>query len=275
MELIRSVEEMRRFSAALRESGSRIVLVPTMGALHDGHLGLIREAKRHGDDVVVSIFVNPTQFAPGEDFDRYPRDLDEDLAMLKKLGNVRAVFAPTVEEIYPDGDENPPITVKVSELNRSLCGRYRPNHFDGVATVVAKLFNIVQPRASIFGLKDAQQFVILKRMARDLFFDVDVVGVPTVREPDGLAMSSRNVYLTPTQRDEAVVISRAIAGAVLDIRKGEQQVSAIVERMLDTMAASEGARVQYAEVVDADSLQPLADVEPGQNILIGIAAFFW
>lgn len=275
MELIDSVSRMRAHVEEQRRGGRRIALVPTMGALHEGHLALAREARRHADVVIVSIFVNPTQFGPREDFERYPRPLDEDLRKLRGIPQVTAVFAPTVEEMYPGargGKE--PISLHVSHLDSALCGRFRPGHFDGVATVVAKLFNIVRPDAAVFGLKDAQQFVILRRMARDLFFDIDVIGLPTVREEDGLAMSSRNAYLNPEQRAQAVVLSRAIAGAVRQVRRGEQRVSDIVTAMLETMAASPEACVQYAEIVDAETLEPIEDVKPAQDALIAVAAFF-
>lgn len=274
MEVIRSVREIREFTAPMRRAGSQIALVPTMGALHDGHLSLVRDARRRAGEVIVSVFVNPTQFVEGEDFDRYPRSLEQDLKTLETVRGVRAVFAPSIEEIYPDGVATPPISLTVNGLDEVLCGRYRPNHFDGVVTVVAKLFNIVRPDVAVFGLKDAQQFVILQRMAQNMFYDVDIAGVPTVREADGLAMSSRNAYLTDAQRAEAVVLSRAIANAVRLVRKGEQRVSAIVEDMLETMGASDACRVQYAEVVDAETLRPTEHIDPSQNILIAVAAFF-
>lgn len=274
MELIHHVDAVRKRLDPLRAEGKRIALVPTMGALHDGHLALVREARRLADVVVVSIFVNPTQFGPGEDYERYPRPLDADLHRLEALPGVRFVFAPTVNEMYPGAaGAREPISLVVDQLDDALCGRHRKGHFDGVTTVVAKLFNIVRPHVAVFGLKDAQQFVILKRMAHDLFFDVDVVGVPTVREEDGLAMSSRNVYLTESEREQAVVLSRTVAQAVSRVRKGEQRVSGIVTAMLETMAGAADARVQYAEVVDAETLQPIERIQPSQNILVAVAAF--
>lgn len=273
MEVIQTVAAMQAHAEARRREGRRLALVPTMGALHEGHLTLVRAARCHADHVTVSIFVNPTQFGPGEDYARYPRQLARDVAALEALG-VDVVFAPSVAEMYPEGPEANLTWVYVERLDAHLCGRYRPGHFRGVTTVVAKLFNICKPHVAVFGLKDAQQFQIIRRMVRDLHYDIELIGVPTVRAADGLALSSRNAYLTPEERTQAVVLSQAIEAAQQAIRQGEQRVEAIVEAMRQTLARAPLARVQYAEVVDAETLQPVDRIMPGQQVLIGVAVFF-
>ena len=275
LRVVDEVAVMQAFADQLRASGRRVALVPTMGALHAGHLALVREARRHGDAVLVSVFVNPTQFAEGEDLDRYPRRLDADLRMLEESSVVAAVFAPSVVEMYPGGtgtDEG--MVVDVAGLDRHLCGAHRPGHFRGVATVVLKLFNACKPHVAFFGLKDAQQLVILRRMVLDLLLDVQVVGVQTVREPDGLALSSRNEYLSADERKEAVALSRAVAAAEEAIRRGEQASSAIVETMLRIIERAPLARLQYAEVVDARTLQPTQSLSPGSEVLAAVAVYF-
>ncbi len=271
--MIRSVKAMQAHADARRREGRRLALVPTMGALHEGHLTLVRTARDHADHVTVSIFVNPTQFGPQEDYARYPRQLEQDIAALEALG-VDVVFAPTVEEMYPDGPEANLSWVYVEKLDTHLCGRYRPGHFRGVTTVVAKLFNICKPHLAVFGLKDAQQFQIIRRMVRDLHYDIELIGVPTVREPDGLALSSRNTYLSPEERTHAVVLSQAVEAARRAIEAGEQHPEAIVEAMRQILARAPLARVQYAEVVDAETLQPITRIQPGQRVLAGVAVFF-
>ncbi len=273
MEVIRTVREMQAHADARRRERRRLALVPTMGALHAGHLALVRTARAHADHVTVSIFVNPTQFGPNEDYARYPRQLEQDVAALEALG-VDVVFAPTVEEMYPDGPEANLTWVYVEKLDAHLCGRYRTGHFRGVTTVVAKLFNICRPHVAVFGLKDAQQFQIIQRMVRDLHYDIELIGVPTVREPDGLALSSRNTYLSPEERKQAVVLSQAVEVARRAIEAGEQRPEAIVEAMRQILARAPLARVQYAEVVDAETLQPVARIRSGQRVLAGVAVFF-
>lgn len=273
MELIRTVREMQAWADGQRQAGRRLALVPTMGALHEGHLALVREARRHADAVVVSIFVNPTQFGPGEDYERYPRTLEADVRHLEAVG-AAAVFAPPEAEVYPGGQAANRTWVVVEELDRHLCGRFRPGHFRGVTTVVARLFVACKPHAAVFGLKDAQQFLILRRMVRDLGFDVELVGLPTVREADGLAMSSRNVYLSPREREQAVVLSRAVAEARRRVEAGEQEVGGLVEAMRRALAEAPDARVQYAEVVDVETLQPVDRIAPGQQVLAAVAVFF-
>ncbi len=274
MQRIRTVRAMQALADAERAAGKTLALVPTMGALHAGHLALVEEARRLADHVTVSIFVNPTQFGPGEDFAQYPRTLEQDLAALEAVGGVEAVFAPSVEEMYPDGQDGQRTWVVVEALDAHLCGRYRPGHFRGVATVVAKLFYACRPHVAVFGRKDAQQFLILRRMARDLNLGVEVVGVPIVREADGLALSSRNVYLTPSQRRQAGVLSQAVAAARQAIARGEQHPAVLVESMRKIMAQAPEAQVQYAEVVDVETLAPLDRIAPGQEVLAAVAVFF-
>ncbi len=277
MERIHTVEAMQAYADARRAEGERLALVPTMGALHEGHLALVRTAKERADRVVVSVFVNPTQFGPGEDYERYPRDLEGDAQQLEALG-VDVLFAPTVEAMYPGeplDDQEPALAwVEVERLDEHLCGRYRPGHFRGVTTVVAKLFNACKPHVAVFGRKDAQQFVIIRRMVEELLFDVEIVGVPTVREPDGLALSSRNAYLSADERAQATVLYRAVEAARKRIQAGEQRGRAIVEAMRKELDRAPDARVQYAEVVDAATLQPLDRIEAGQHVLVAVAVFF-
>lgn len=272
MELLRTVSEMHDWSDAERRGGHTIALVPTMGALHDGHFALVEEAMRRSELVVVSIFVNPTQFGKGEDLDSYPRQLQDDLAALEEMG-VDAVFAPNVEAMYPFGEENVLTWVTVERLDEHLCGRFRPGHFRGVTTVVLKLFNVCRPDVAVFGRKDAQQFVILKRMVEELLLDVEMVGVDIVREEDGLAMSSRNAYLDPEQRREATALYRAVTAGRRQLLEGEQRPGALVETMREKLLEAYGLDVQYAEVVDARTLQPIDSITPGQPVLLAVAAF--
>lgn len=279
MRRIETVEAMQAYADEQRAAGHRVALVPTMGALHDGHLALVRSALARADRVVVSIFVNPTQFGPDEDYEAYPRELDADQRKLEERG-VDVLFAPSVAEMYPAEavEDGPPAGslawVAVERLDEHLCGAHRPGHFRGVTTVVTKLFHACKPHIAVFGRKDAQQFVILQRMVHDLLFDVEVVGVPTVREPDGLAKSSRNAYLSASERKQATVLHKAVETARTRIQEGEQQISAIVEPMLERLEQAPDARVQYAEVVDAHTLQPMERIRPGQHVLAAVAVFF-
>ena len=274
MDLIHTVAAMQAHADDRRRAGKTLALIPTMGALHDGHLALVEAAKKHGDHLTVSLFVNPTQFAPGEDFERYPRTFEKDKEALERVGGVDVLFAPGVEEMYPGGQAQQRVWVDVEQLDAHLCGRYRPGHFKGVVTVVTKLFLCCKPHAAVFGLKDAQQFLILRRLSRDLLFGVEVVGVPTVREPDGLALSSRNAYLSPDERAQAVVVSEAVAAARRRIEQGEQHVQGVVETMLHAIAQAPAAQVQYAEVVSTETLQPVDRIEPGQDVVAAVAVFF-
>jgi pantoate--beta-alanine ligase len=274
MDLIHTVRAMQSLADEHRSAEQTLALVPTMGALHEGHLELVEVARRHADHVTVSIFVNPTQFGPDEDFDRYPRQLEVDWKALEARGGVDVIFAPVLEELYPDGQAAQRTWVEVEQMDKHLCGRHRPGHFRGVTTVVSKLFHCCRPHIAVFGRKDAQQFIILQRMVRDLNFGIELVGVPIVREADGLALSSRNVYLTPDERRQAMVLSLAVEAARERILGGEQQAKALVETMRQTIAQAPNARIQYTEVVDAATLQPLDTLVPGQEALAAVAVYF-
>ncbi|ODN30871.1 pantoate--beta-alanine ligase [Fervidobacterium thailandense] len=266
MRLVQTVAEMKSIVRELHNQHKSIGFVPTMGYLHEGHLSLVRRARAENDVVVVSIFVNPTQFGPNEDFERYPRDLERDLRLLEPLG-VNYVFHPTVEEMYP---KNYSVYVEEISLSRYLCGASRPGHFRGVCTVVTKLFNIVKPTRAYFGQKDAQQFRILKRMVENLNMDVEMVELPIVREPDGLAMSSRNVYLTPEERKEATRLYRALKRAEELIADGEREVSILKAEMMKVLEHPL-LKIDYVEIVDEATLEPVERVEG--RVLIALAVF--
>lgn len=256
--LSQSVADVRRRIADLRSAGRTIGFVPTMGALHAGHTSLIDAAARDGHAVAVSIFVNPTQFGPTEDLARYPRTLEHDLALCDAHGTA-VVFAPDSAEIYPDGDET---RVRVGALADVLCGPWRPGHFEGVCTVVAKLFNIVQAEAAYFGQKDAQQAVILQRMARDLFMPTRVVVCPIVREADGLAMSSRNVYLSPDARRQALCLPEALRLGGSLIERNAATLTDVIAAMTAHIVAAGPCEIQYVAAVDPQTLQPAAAARP-------------
>ena len=265
MQITHDIPSTRAAIAAARAAGRRIAFVPTMGYLHAGHLSLLAAARQDGSFVAASIFVNPTQFGPNEDYDRYPRDTAGDLRKCQEAG-VELVFMPAVAEMYaPDAA----ITVHVAHLADTLCGPCRPGHFDGVATVVAKLFNIVQPDVAYFGQKDAQQLVIIRRLVRDLNFPIEIVGCPTVREPDGLAMSSRNALLSPDERRRAVVLYQALRAAEADIRGGLRDVAEILTSMQRIVATAQPTKVDYISIVDPDTLQPVQQVSG--PVLIALA----
>lgn len=274
MEMITTVSGMQAWSDVRRAEGRTIALVPTMGALHEGHLALVRRAAERCDDVIVSIFVNPTQFGPDEDFDRYPRDMERDTTLLSEVDSSIVVYAPGVREVYPDGPAASLTWVEVERLDRHLCGQFREGHFRGVTTVVTKLLLACKPDEAFFGLKDAQQFVIIERMVRDLQFDVEIVGVPIVREEDGLAASSRNAYLTPSQRASAPALFHAVRAVERQVVEGEQRSEALVESMRSILQEAEGAEIEYAEVVDAESLEPVDRIRPGQDVLAAVAVYF-
>ncbi len=274
MHLIYSVEEMQRHAEQQRCAGYKLALVPTMGALHEGHLSLIESAKQHASHITVSIFVNPTQFGPGEDFDRYPRPLENDLQLLNKYGGVDVVFVPPTEAFYSTGTHEHQMWVHAPSLEQHLCGPHRPGHFRGVTTVVTKLFHSCQPHLGVFGLKDAQQFLILQRLVHDLNFGIELVGVPTAREPDGLARSSRNRYLSVEERAQAIVLSKAVEAARRQILEGEQHPQPIVDTMLQILAEAPDANVQYAELVDTKRIQPITQIQAGQEVLAAVAVFF-
>jgi len=242
---------------ALRMAGRRIGFVPTMGAIHECHRSLMRAARAGCDEVIVSIFVNPTQFSPGEDYDRYPRPVEEDLAACQAEG-VDTVFCPCVEEMYPAGWAT---TVSVARLTQGLCGAHRAGHFDGVTTVVAKLFNIVQPDVAYFGQKDAQQAVVIRQMVRDLLWPIEIVVCPTVRESDGLAVSSRNSYLTPEQRVQARCLYAALRGAQARLAGGQRDAASLAAEMREGIQSAGPCSIDYVALVDADDLTAQQTVE--------------
>ena len=267
--LIHEIGELRAHLDAARAQARTVGFVPTMGAFHEGHRSLMRAARAHHDVVVVSLFVNPLQFGPSEDLARYPRDLAGDLA-LAAAEDVDIVFAPPVEEMYPGFPAPPLTTVSVAGLTGGLCGSARPGHFDGVATVVTKLFSIVGPSTAYFGKKDAQQLAVVRRMAADLCLPVEVVGCPLVREADGLAMSSRNRNLSPAQREAATVIHRGLrAGAEL-VLSGERDAGRLRRVVANVLTTEEQVRLEYAEVVAADTLAPLEALDG--EVLVAVAA---
>ncbi|MEM8694911.1 MAG: pantoate--beta-alanine ligase [Pseudomonadota bacterium] len=252
MQLKRRLTEIRAAIGDLREDGHTIALVPTMGALHEGHISLVARAREVADYVVASIFVNPTQFGEGEDFDSYPRTEDEDRAKLLAAG-CNLLWAPAPDEVYPAGFST---SVTVAGVTEGLCGASRPGHFDGVATVVAKLFNQILPDYALFGEKDYQQLALIRRMARDLDFQIEVIGVPTVREADGLALSSRNAYLSVDERARAVALPDAMAAAASAIEDGESVAEAIIAAKAQLFEAG-FATVDYIELRDAETLEPV------------------
>ncbi len=257
MRIIESIREMRSWSEAERCAGRRVALVPTMGSLHEGHLSLVREGKRSAGRVVVSLFVNPTQFAPNEDYKSYPRDFERDRRLLEKEG-AGILFHPDIEEMYPKGHRT---HVEVDRLGRFLCGLSRPGHFRGVTSVVAKLFNIVRPHVAIFGLKDYQQFQIVRRMVEDLHFDIEIIGHPIVREKDGLAMSSRNAYLDAREREAARCLHRSLKKAALLVRQGEREAGRIVSAVKEEIEREPLARVEYVSLCDPCSLEEVEAID--------------
>ncbi|MHC4619715.1 MAG: pantoate--beta-alanine ligase [Planctomycetota bacterium] len=266
MQVVRTIESVRRLVKGARSEGRKTGLVPTMGALHMGHISLIEAAMGQCDFVVVSIFVNPTQFGPGEDFEKYPRPFEADLEICRKAG-VDAVFAPTPKEVY--GPEN--VTwVNVEKLTEPLCGRFRPGHFRGVTTVCAKLFNMVLPDIAFFGQKDAQQAVVIKRMVADLNMPLEIVVCPTVREPDGLAVSSRNKYLSEQQRKDAALIYKSLQGCRELIESGIRDAAQITAQMRKVLEQVPSIKIEYVSIVDSDTLQSLDRVSG--RVLAAVAA---
>jgi pantoate--beta-alanine ligase len=267
MEIINTIPDLRRARRALAGS---VGLVPTMGYLHAGHLALIEQAAHDNDHVVVSIFVNPTQFGPNDDFASYPRDTDHDLALLK-TARVSLVFMPIPADMYPAGFQT---TVEVGTVAQVLEGAHRPGHFRGVATVVSKLFNLIQPDSAYFGQKDAQQAIVIQQMARDLNFPLAIEVVPIQREPDGLALSSRNVYLTADQRAAAVVIYRALQATRARFDAGERRADALRQVMLATLATEPLAEIEYVSLADAETLQEITNESINRRALLSLAVRF-
>ena len=257
IQVIHSEADLRQAVGMARRSGKRIGFVPTMGGLHEGHLSLMREARKKTDFVVISVYVNPTQFGPNEDFDAYPRDLEADRALAESVG-VDVIFAPAHEVMYPEGFAT---CVVQERLTEKLCGRSRPHHFHGVCTIVAKLLNLVQPDVAYFGQKDYQQSVVIRRMVTDLNMPVVIRMLPIIREPDGLAMSSRNQYLTPTQRRQALCLYRALQAGERSVAQGEEHAAALIAQMKQEIATAPDARIDYVEVIHPETLDPLETVD--------------
>jgi pantoate--beta-alanine ligase len=269
MEIINRRQRMSSVARKIRREQDRTVgLVPTMGALHEGHLSLVREARRMCDVIVVSVFVNPTQFGPGEDFEHYPRDLTKDTALLTDY-NVDYIFAPTVEEIYPKGFST---YVNVEGLSEQLEGVSRPGHFRGVATVVTILLNTVRPDFAFFGQKDAQQAVVIRRLVKDLAFDTEIVVLPIVREDSGLAISSRNLYLTPDEQGSAAVLHRALIEAKNAFKDGERSAGRIADVVRSTISTEPRARLDYVSITDTETLEPVERIDE-RPTLIAVAAY--
>ena len=264
MEIVATGAELQAALRPLRAAGKRIVLVPTMGYLHEGHLSLVDHARDHGDVVVMSIYVNPLQFGPQEDLARYPRDLARDSDMARSRG-VQFLFVPDDQEMYAG---KPEVTVHAPQLSNKLCGLFRPGHFEGVLTVVAKLFNIVQPHAAVFGRKDFQQSVLITRMVHDLDFPVQVLVAPLVREQDGLALSSRNVYLSAADRKAALTLSRALRAGQQKFAAGERSPNAITETVRAVLNSDDRVSVQYVELVDQNTLDTPTRAAEGNVLAI-------
>jgi pantoate--beta-alanine ligase len=265
-QIIRTVRELQQWSDGMRRAGRRIGLVPTMGALHTGHLSLVRLAHQHADRVIVSIFVNPTQFGPTEDFDRYPRDLPGDVSKLKSVG-ADVVFAPAVADMYPEGNAT---WVDVERMTEGMCGRSRTGHFRGVTTIVARLLNAAKPHVAVFGEKDYQQCAVIQRMVRDLLIDVEIIAAPTVREPDGLAMSSRNAYLRPEARQQAIALNAALHDARQLYRAGIRDARALVHAARRRIRKEPLAEIEYIELCDADTLEPIHEARTRSVLALAV-----
>ncbi len=265
MEIIKTVKLMQSTSKRLRSSDHKLALVPTMGFFHEGHLELMRVAKRHCNDLIVSIFVNPMQFGPSEDYEVYPRDIKGDLEKAHKVG-ADIIFMPPAEEIYPDGFQT---KVLVKDITQHLCGISRPTHFVGVTTVVAKLFNITMPHLAVFGEKDYQQLQVIRRMVKDLNMDIEIMGVPTVREPDGLAMSSRNNYLSPKERKAALCLKRALDISNDMFNRGVRDAGAIKDTMESLILKQPFTRVEYISLCDPLTLEEVTVL--GDTALVALA----
>jgi len=270
MKIISEISKMQQTSDEFRLQGRNIALVPTMGYLHNGHLELIKVAKQNADVVITTLFVNPTQFGPSEDFNKYPRDVERDKKLAESVGT-DVLFIPTQNEMYPADYLT---YVEVEKITKVLEGKFRPSHFRGVATVVAKLFNITKPHIAVFGQKDAQQAVVIKQMVRDLNFDIKIIVVPIVRETDGLAMSSRNVYLTSTERSESIVLFQSLQLAKQLIEKGERNCNKIISEMTKLISTKPSASIDYISIADAGTLQEFTNLKSGDNVLISLAVRF-
>lgn len=267
MKIIRRVAEMQTWADEQRRLDRRIGFVPTMGYLHEGHLSLVRRARQHADCVVVSIFVNPLQFGPAEDYQRYPRDFERDRQLLEQEAT-DVIYYPEAAALYPADYST---YVEVQQLTERLCGEKRPGHFRGVATVVTKLFHAVKPHLAVFGAKDAQQAYVIRRMVRDLDFGIEIIVAPTVREPDGLALSSRNTYLRPEERAQAPVLYRALCRGAELIARGERNPQTVIQAMHQLIATTD-ARIDYLTIVDTQTLHEVSEIQG--EVLLAVAAFF-
>lgn len=257
IQIFTAIDQMQQEASRLLQAGKTIAFVPTMGYLHEGHLALMREGRKHGDVLIISIFVNPTQFGPGEDFQTYPRDLDRDVSLAESVG-VDVVFAPEAEAMYEKACQT---YVELEMLPGYLCGPSRPSHFRGVATVVTKLFNIVKPHVAIFGEKDYQQMVIIRRMVRDLNLDIRIIGVPIVREPDGLAMSSRNTYLSEDERRSALSLSQSLIQAQESVAQGIKDARELIHAASELICSCSYTKIDYVAVCDPETLKDVDQVE--------------
>lgn len=264
--VVKTIDEVRQYVKSWRKEGKTVGLVPTMGYLHEGHKSLIARAVKENDCVVVSDFVNPTQFGPNEDFETYPRDINADAILCEDAG-AKLIFNPEPSEMYHDALT----TVSVDKITKVLCGKTRPIHFNGVCTVVSKLFNIVMPDKAYFGQKDAQQLCVVKKMVKDLNFDIEIVGCPIIREADGLAKSSRNTYLSAEERKAALCLSRSLKLGRSMIESGETNAAKLIEVMKAEINKETLARIDYVEIVDTDTLEPAADAS--KNILAAMAVY--
>ena len=268
LRVVQTVSEMQKIADEMRNDGIRIGLVPTMGCFHQGHLSLIRQIRRVSDRTVVSIFVNPIQFSPEEDYSAYPQDLGRDVSLVEKLG-AELVFAPSEEEIYPDGYST---YIEVEKLTNQLCGLSRPGHFRGVTTVVCKLFLAVKPHVAVFGQKDAQQAIVIRKMVCDMNLDVEIMLSPIVRETDGLAMSSRNTYLSPEERLEAPVLFQSLQEAQMLVEQGERRTWVVVEAMRRRISQKSLAQIEYVAAVNNENLKPLEKLSG--KVLLALAVRF-
>jgi pantoate--beta-alanine ligase len=267
MEVIKTIKEMKEFSSQARGAGKTIAFVPTMGFFHEGHLSLMREGRKRADLLIVSLFVNPTQFAPHEDLKNYPRNFERDRQMAEEAGT-DILFAPEADEMYPPDHQT---RVLVEKVTQNLCGRSRPTHFGGVTTVVMMLFEIVTPHVTLFGEKDYQQLVTIRQMVKDLHMSVEVVGMPTVREADGLAMSSRNTYLLPEERKAALSLYRSLQRAKAFLQEGEPRASRILDEMDGILRSEPLVRMDYVQICDADTLREVDRIEG--DVVVALAAY--
>ncbi len=268
MRIIETVADMKAVIKSQKQAGKSVGLVPTMGYLHQGHISLVKHSTTENDFTVVSIFVNPTQFGPNEDFDKYPRDLEKDMKLAERAG-VDIVFAPSVKEIYPEGYKT---YISVEGITEIMCGKSRPGHFRGVTTVVAKLFNIVTPNKAYFGQKDAQQVAVIKQMVKDLHMNLEIITCPIIREADGLAMSSRNVYLNSEERKAALVLSQSLFDAQKLVESGERSKEKLYKSIHDHISSESLANIEYIEIVDADTLENINKIE--KRMLVALAVRF-